>query len=109
MAGFMMQKGIMIVCGDAADGVADSMYAGTVYVGGKAGDLGADAVDEEFTADDREPASSASSTAGRSPPRPRFRKLVAGRKLWNFHRDDLETWKAALSTRRVTLTPRGRR
>ena len=34
MAGFMMQKGVAIVCGDAADGVADSMYAGTVYVGG---------------------------------------------------------------------------
>ena len=25
-----------------------------------------------------------------------FRKLISGRKLWNFRRDDLEVWKAAL-------------
>ena len=34
MSGFMMQRGTMIVCGDAADGIGDSMYEGTVYVGG---------------------------------------------------------------------------
>ena len=35
-------------------GLADSMYAGTVFLGGKHGELGADAVFEEVTADDRE-------------------------------------------------------
>ena len=38
---------------DAADGVADSMYAGVVYVGGRTGELGADAVEEAFTEDDQ--------------------------------------------------------
>ncbi len=52
--GFMMQKGLLVVCGDAADGVADSMYAGTVFLGGKHGELGADAVFEDVTAADRE-------------------------------------------------------
>ena len=49
-----MQKGVLIVCGDAADGLADSMYAGTVFLGGKHGELGADAVIEEVTSADRE-------------------------------------------------------
>lgn len=97
MAGFMMQKGVMIICGDAADGVADSMYAGTVYVAGKTGDLGADAVDADFTPADRELVFghlerwkvSAPSSGG-------FRKLIAGRKLWNFQQADLHIWKTAL-------------
>ena len=49
-----MQKGLLVVCGDAADGLADSMYAGTVFLGGKHGELGADAVFEDVTAADRE-------------------------------------------------------
>jgi glutamate synthase domain-containing protein 3 len=95
MAAFMMQKGALIVCGDAADGVADSMYAGTVYVGGKVGALGADAVDEEFGAADRELVHGL--LARWHVPTPRaFRKLVAGRALWNFRREDLHLWKTAL-------------
>ena len=48
----MMQKGVMIVCGDAADGVADSMYAGTIYLGGRHGELGGDAVFEDLGPDE---------------------------------------------------------
>jgi len=44
----------MIVCGDAGPGLADSMYAGTVFLGGKHGELGADAVIEEVAQDERE-------------------------------------------------------
>ena len=44
MAGFMMQKGRIIVCGDAGDALADSMYEGTVFVGGDIAALGNDAV-----------------------------------------------------------------
>jgi glutamate synthase domain-containing protein 3 len=95
MSGFMMQKGVLVVCGDAADGVADSMYAGTVYVGGAVGDLGADAVEAEFTDDDHRLVSGLLGQ-WRVPAPPAFRKLVSGRKLWNFSRSDLEAWKAAL-------------
>jgi glutamate synthase domain-containing protein 3 len=95
MAAFMMQKGVLIVCGDADDGVADSMYAGTVYVGGKTGELGADAVEEEFTAADRDLVSGLLER-WKVPGPSVFRKLVAGRKLWNFQRADLHLWKSAL-------------
>jgi methylamine---glutamate N-methyltransferase subunit B len=95
MAAFMMQKGVLIVCGDADDGVADSMYAGTVYVGGKTGELGADAVEEEFTTADRGLVSGLLER-WKVPGPSVFRKLVAGRKLWNFQRADLDLWKSAL-------------
>ncbi len=98
MAAFMMQKGRLIVCGAAHDGVADSMYEGEVFVGGPIrGTLGADAVDAEITPDDAAAISGALERWSLDGPDPRgFRKLVSGRKLWNFHRGDLEIWKTAL-------------
>jgi glutamate synthase domain-containing protein 3 len=95
MAGFMMQKGRIIICGDAGDALADSMYEGVVFVGGQIASLGNDAIVEEPTADDR--ASLAELLTGyRMPSRAAFKKVVSGRKLWNFDRKELEMWKAAL-------------
>jgi methylamine---glutamate N-methyltransferase subunit B len=96
MAGFMMQKGILIVCGDAADGLADSMYAGTVFLGGGHGELGADAVIEEVTDLDRELIASSLDRHKVAAPPAGFRKVVAGRRLWNFERTERELWKSAL-------------
>jgi methylamine---glutamate N-methyltransferase subunit B len=96
MAGFMMQKGIMIVCGDAADGVADSMYAGTVYLGGRHGELGSDAVFEEVTPAERDVIGEALETWKIDGKLAGFRKLVAGKRLWNFERSDRQLWKSAL-------------
>jgi glutamate synthase domain-containing protein 3 len=94
-AGFMMQKGIIVVCGDAGDGVADSMYAGTVYVGGRTGELGADAIETELTPHDRELVHGLLDSWRLTAPA-RIRKLVSGRKLWNFQSTDRAIWKAAL-------------
>jgi methylamine---glutamate N-methyltransferase subunit B len=96
MAGFMMQKGVLVVCGDAGDGVADSMYAGTVFLGGKNRDLGADAVFAEVTAEDRELVDAALARFGVPAPPTGFRKLIAGKKLWNFQQSERDLWKSAL-------------
>jgi glutamate synthase domain-containing protein 3 len=96
MAGFMMQKGVLIICGDAGDGVADSMYAGTVFVGGRLGALGADAVIEDLTPADDELVLTALESCKISGPPTGFRKLVAGRRLWNFQRSERDLWKSAL-------------
>jgi methylamine---glutamate N-methyltransferase subunit B len=96
MAGFMMQKGIMIVCGDAADGVGDSMYAGTVFLGGRHGELGADAVFEDMSGSDRELIGAALEDWKIDARPAGFRKLVAGKRLWNFERSDRQLWKSAL-------------
>jgi glutamate synthase domain-containing protein 3 len=96
MSAFMMQKGVLIVCGSAGDGIADSMYAGTVFVGGRTGVLGADAVFQDLEPADSELIIQALERWKVKPPGAAFRKLVAGRKLWNFQQSERELWKSAL-------------
>ncbi len=102
MAAFMGQKGSLIVCGDAGDAFADSMYATVCYVGGKIASLGTDAVIEEPAADDIQflddtlaryfsPEIRKTKPAGKD-----FKKIVAGRKLWNFDKHDRKIWQEAL-------------
>jgi methylamine---glutamate N-methyltransferase subunit B len=96
MAGFMMQKGLIIVCGDAADGIADSMYAGTVFLGGIHGELGADAVYDDVTDSDRELLAGTLERWRVIAPPAGFRKIVAGKRLWNFQKTERDLWKSAL-------------
>ena len=95
MAGFMMQKGRIIICGDAGEALADSMYEGTVFVGGKIAALGNDAVIQEPTPDEAKALKELLRTYQMKGPAA-FKKIVSGRKLWNFSKKDLETWKVAL-------------
>jgi methylamine---glutamate N-methyltransferase subunit B len=95
MAGFMMQKGRIVICGDAGDALADSMYEGVVFVGGKIEALGNDAVIEEPSSGDQAWLQELLSKHNVPVP-PSFKKVVSGRKLWNFDRKELEIWKAAL-------------
>jgi glutamate synthase domain-containing protein 3 len=88
--GFMMQRGRMVICGNAGKNLGDSMYDGTIYIAGEPASLGVDAVWGEITALDRAwlerklkmydllPADGVGS----------FRKIVAGKQLWNY--DNLE-------------------
>jgi methylamine---glutamate N-methyltransferase subunit B len=91
MSGFMMQRGTLVVGGDAADGIGDSMYEGTIFVGGSVASLGSDAVQAELTDDDH----SFLNDLGLAPKR-EWKKLVAGKKLWNFSKKEFEVWKVAL-------------
>jgi glutamate synthase domain-containing protein 3 len=96
MSGFMMQRGVMIVCGDAADGIGDSMYEGTVYVGGAVASLGADCIEAELGGGDRDLLERELSQHGIDAGGREWRKLVAGRKLWNFSRHEYDHWRGAL-------------
>jgi methylamine---glutamate N-methyltransferase subunit B len=102
MAGFMAQKGTLIVCGDAGESFADSMYEAVCYVGGSIAELGNDAVIKELTeADTSFLASTLSRYLGAKIRNPqseagRFKKVVAGRKLWNFDKREWKTWREAL-------------
>jgi glutamate synthase domain-containing protein 3 len=95
MAGFMMQKGTLVICGSAGEALADSMYEGVVFVGGKIEALGNDAVIEDPTPEELARLADLLQTHRLAPPAG-FQKVVAGRKLWNFDRKDLATWKVAL-------------
>lgn len=95
MTGFMMQKGTLIVCGDADEGLGDSMYEGTIFVGGTIKELGNDAVIKEPT---REELAFLTGELQRFGITGRFdwKKVVAGRRLWNFNKKELDVWKVAL-------------
>ena len=95
MAGFMMQKGVIVICGNAGEALADSMYEGVVYVGGEIASLGNDAVTEAPSAEDERMLKTLLATYGMERPA-RMRKVVSGRRLWNFATSDLDAWRAAL-------------
>ena len=95
MTGFMMQKGFIAIAGDAGEALADSMYEGTVFVGGEIAALGNDTVVEDATAEEEAMLTAAFADYDLARPE-RFRRVVAGRKLWNFAKHELETWRAAL-------------
>ena len=97
MAGFMGQKGTLMVCGDAGEAFADSMYATVCYVGGKHRRSGhrrrgrarwrqkRRSCSTDCWREHLPPEVRAQKPAGRD-----FKKVVAGRKLWNF---DKREWK----------------
>lgn len=98
MTGFMAQKGKIIVCGDAGQAFADSMYETVCFVGGQVNDLGNDAVIEALTDED---VLFLKSTLSRHLPDraasvEHFKKVVAGRKLWNFSKHERDVWREAL-------------
>ena len=89
-SGFMMQRGRMVICGNAGKNLGDSMYDGTIFVGGRIQSLGVDAVESEMSEGDRawldRKLGNYGLLDGVSPGQ--FRKIVAGKQLWNY--DNLE-------------------
>jgi len=88
--GFMMQRGRIIVLGDVGINLGDSMYDGTIFVGGKIGSFGSDAIEAELTAIDKEWLKRKLKVAeiGKNFDVNKIKKIVAGKKLWNY--DNLE-------------------
>ena len=88
--GFMMQRGRMIICGNAGKNLGDSMYDGTIYIGGEPASLGVDAVWAELSDLDRKWLERKLRQYGLLPKSGvgSFRKIVAGKQLWNY--DNLE-------------------
>jgi glutamate synthase domain-containing protein 3 len=89
-SGFMMQRGRMVICGNAGKNLGDSMYDGTIYIGGEPRSLGVDAVWSEMTDLDRQWLSRKLRMYEMLPDQGlmHFRKIVAGKQLWNY--DNLE-------------------
>jgi len=87
MTGFMMQRGRQIILGDVGPGLGDSMYDGTIYVGGKVKALGVDCVPGEWTDADTEFIERKFRIYGLGSP-PELQKFVCGKQLYNY--DTLE-------------------
>jgi glutamate synthase domain-containing protein 3 len=87
MNGFMLQRGRQIICGDVGNGLGDSMYDGTIYVGGAVRSLGVDCVRGEWTDADTEFVDRKFRIHGLGAP-PELQKFVCGKRLYNY--DSLE-------------------
>jgi glutamate synthase domain-containing protein 3 len=85
--GFMLQRGRQIFCGDVGPGLGDSMYDGTLYVGGKVKSLGVDCIPGEWTDADTEFVERKFRVHDLGAP-PEFQKFVCGKQLYNY--DNLE-------------------
>lgn len=97
MAGFMAQKGTLIVCGDTGGAFADSMYETVCFVGGRIGELGNDAVVETPTEFDLEFLKSVFSYHFTEVKNlQNFQKVVSGRKLWKFDKEEMIAWREVL-------------
>jgi len=90
LTGFMMQRGRMVFCGNAGKNLGDSMYDGTIFVGGEIQSLGVDAVPGELNDVDRAWLTRKLKLYDLLPEKgvDHFTKIVAGRQLWNY--DNLE-------------------
>lgn len=90
LSGFMMQRGRIVVCGNAGKNLGDSMYDGTIYIGGEIKSCGVDAVPGELTEMDKAWLTRKLTQYGLLPEKgvDHFKKIVAGRQLWNY--DNLE-------------------
>ena len=88
--GFMMQRGRIIVLGDVGINLGDSMYDGTIFIGGKIGSFGSDAVTSDLTSSDKDWLKRKLKVAeiGENFDVNKIKKIVAGKKLWNY--DNLE-------------------
>jgi len=92
----------MIICGDTGQAFADSMYETTCFVGGEISELGNDAVIETPNSTDRNflevtLAEYLPEHLRKSPEEiKRFKKVVSGRKLWTFDKNEREVWREAL-------------
>ena len=98
MAGFMAQRGTLIVCGNVGEAFADSMYEAVCFVGGEVAELGNDAVIEKPTVDEL---TFLESTLSHYLPQKidalqNFKKIISGRKLWNFDKKERAVWREAL-------------
>ena len=88
--GFMMQRGRIVILGDVGPNLADSLYDGTIFVGGKIESLGADAVEAEMTDLDVDWLKRKLKVAeiDKKIDFSKMTKIVSGKKLWNY--DNLE-------------------
>ena len=90
LSGFMMQRGRIVVCGNSGKDLGDSIYDGTIYIGGEIRSLGVDAVEAELTDTDKSWLTRKLNQYELLPEKgvDHFTKIVAGKQLWNY--DNLE-------------------
>ncbi|MDR2874681.1 MAG: protein glxC [Methylobacillus sp.] len=84
---FMAQAGRLVVCGDAGDGLGDSLYEAVIYVRGKIKSLGADAREEKMTDADYAAVKELLGRAGFKHDPKEFKRVASAKSLYNWNAD----------------------
>lgn len=82
---FMAQAGNLVICGDAGDGLGDSLYEALIYVRGKVKSLGADAQEEPMTDADYEKVGELLKRAGFDYGPKEFKRIASARQLYHWN------------------------
>jgi glutamate synthase domain-containing protein 3 len=91
----MMQNGRLIICGNTAKGLGDSMYQGQIWLGGEAEELGSGVTQVDPEAGELDDVLATLDRYGIKAPKS-FKKLQSDKSLWNFNKHDFAAWKDAL-------------
>ncbi|HAJ21126.1 MAG TPA: protein glxC, partial [Rhodospirillaceae bacterium] len=86
---FMAQSGHLVICGDADDGLGDSIYEAVIYLRGTAQGLGADCIEKEMTDDHRATLKGLLDAAAIKADVADFRRYGSARQLYNFKIDNV--------------------
>jgi len=84
---FMAQAGRLVVCGDAGDGLGDSLYEAVIYVRGRIKSLGADAREEPMTDEDYRAVGELLASAGIAHDPKAFKRVASKRELYHWNAD----------------------
>ena len=87
MSAFMAQAGRLVVCGDAGDGLGDSIYEARLYVRGSVGLLGADCVEKPLRDEHVAELTELLDAAGLDHDPEEFRRFGSARGLYHFTGD----------------------
>ncbi|MEM7338446.1 MAG: protein glxC [Actinomycetota bacterium] len=100
MSAFMAQAGRLVVLGDAADDLGDSIYEAEVYVRGAVASLGSDCEEKPMEAEHVAAVAELLAAAGLDAEPASFRRYGSARRLYSFHVDDIDAEIAARETDR---------
>jgi glutamate synthase domain-containing protein 3 len=92
MSAFMAQRGSLVVCGDAAEALGDSIYEARLYVRGKVDSLGADCIEKEMTDHHVDKLARLLERARIKADARQFRRYGSARKLYNFDIDNADAY-----------------
>lgn len=88
MSAFMAQSGHMVVCGDAAEALGDSIYEALVFVRGEVESLGADCIEKEMRPEHLAKLKELLTRSNFKADPAEFKRYGSARSLYNFDIDN---------------------
>ena len=87
---FMAQTGRLVVCGDVARDLGDSIYEAQIYVRGKVESLGSDCIEKEMRTEHESELEDLLIRAGFDYDTSQFRRYGSARNMYNFNIDNAD-------------------